>query len=198
MSLFSGKNGVTMGTGNEFGTPVHLTNETILGGTMGKKNKISLIHWMHVPQIHGGCPRLLHGHRPHPVIFVPIEEHIFEIESIPFPPTVLPRSAQLQLPIPLRSNAGDDGDYYNEQLPLFLHLFCPHGRTHRRPTPLHDKRRQSTRKHMDLLLDTALLTDTLWIELNTASIKVPQPVQAPTTKQVRPLLSASTTSKCIR
>jgi hypothetical protein len=25
---------------------------------------------------------------------------------------------------------------------------------------------------MDLLLDTALLTDTLWIELNTASIKV--------------------------
>jgi hypothetical protein len=51
MSLFSGKNGVTMGTGNEFGTPVHLTNETILGGTMGKKNKISLIHWMHVPQI---------------------------------------------------------------------------------------------------------------------------------------------------
>jgi len=109
MSLFSGKNGVTMGTGNEFGTPVHLTNETILGGTMGKKNKISLIHWMHVPQIHGGCPRLLHGHRPHPVIFVPIEEHIFEIESIPFPPTVLPRSAQLQLPLPLRSN---------EQLPL--------------------------------------------------------------------------------
>ena len=29
ISLLSGKNGVTMGTRNEFGTRVHLTNETI-------------------------------------------------------------------------------------------------------------------------------------------------------------------------
>jgi hypothetical protein len=48
---------------------------------------------------------------------------------------------------------------------------------------------------MDLLLDTALLTDTLWIELNTASIKVEA---SACTHQPPSILSALTTSKCIR